>query len=413
LFVDQGYFHTWIDFMQINITGENGPVKRFALFDLGFRPFFLGAGLYAVISVALWMLIMGFGLPVELAIPALSWHAHEMLYGYSMAIIAGFLLTAVRNWTERQTPTGLLLFVIFLFWLLARIMPVFAFAWAVPLMAFFDLLFAVSLIVAISIPVIQARAWRQLAIIGKVVFLLIGNICFYAGLFGLWDNGVHFGLYFGLYLIIALILTMLRRLIPFFTERGVGYSVTLTNRRWLDISSVIIFLVFFVCDLFFYAPRIAAASALILFVLHGIRFYGWYTPGILRKPLLWSLYAGYGFIIIGFPLYAAAVFLNVTPFAATHAFAYGGIGIITLSMISRVSLGHTGRDIHAAPRFLATVLILLVLGALIRVFPVLISPAHYTLYIVVSQLLWMLSFGGFVWIYAPILMRPRVDGQPG
>jgi uncharacterized protein involved in response to NO len=399
--------------MQINITGENEPVKRFALFDLGFRPFFLGAGLYAIISVAVWMLIMGIHLPVQLAMPALNWHAHEMLYGYTMAIIAGFLLTAVHNWTERPTPTGSLLFMIFLFWLLARLMPYFSFAWSLLLMAFFDLLFAVSLIVAISIPVIQARAWRQLAIIGKVVFLLIGNICIYMGLFGWWDNGVRFGLYFGLYLIIALILTMLRRLIPFFTERGVGYSVTLTNRRWLDISSIVIFLVFFVCDLFFHAPQIAAASAVILFVLHSIRLYGWHTPGIWRKPLLWSLYAGYGFIVAGFLLYAASVFFDVMASAATHAFAYGGIGIITLSMISRVSLGHTGRNIHEAPRYLTLVLLVLVLGAFVRVFGVLINPMHYTLYIVTSQVLWMLSFTGFIWLYTPILIRPRVDGRPG
>ena len=319
----------------------------------------------------------------------------------------------MRNWTNRATPSGLLLAVLFVLWLAARVMPYLPITYALASMAVFDLLFNTALVVAVTVPVIQARAWRQTAIIGKVVLMLLGNTAFYAGLFGWWQNGVQFGLYFGLYLIIALILTVGRRVIPFFTERGVGYPVTLVNRRWLDIGGLVIFIVFFVSDLFFDAQRFAAICALALFVLNGIRIAGWHTPGIWRKPLLWSLFAGYAFIIAGFLLYALSVFTGVTKFAAVHAFAYGGIGILTLSMMSRVSLGHTGRNVQEPHRYLNFIFIALVLGAVIRVVPVLFDPLHYVLYIVLSQLLWMLAFSGFVWIYTPVLIRPRIDGQPG
>ena len=399
--------------MKITDTNTNRKTDGFALFALGFRPFFLGGGLYAVCSVAVWFLMLGFSIPVNLQLPALSWHAHEMLYGYTMAVIAGFLLTAVRNWTGYATPTGLPLAGLFMLWLAARIMPYLPFAFALPLMALFDLLFSVALVVAVTVPVVRAKAWRQLAIIGKVMLLLVGNALFYAGLFGWWQVDSRFGLYFGLYLIVALILTMARRVIPFFTERGAGYVVTLVNRRWLDISSIVIFLVFFICDLFIGEKRLAAVSALILFVLHTVRLYGWYTRGIWRKPLLWSLYAGYAFITAGFLLYALAVFTGVSPFAAVHAFTYGGIGMLTLSMMSRVALGHTGRDVHEPSRYLNFFLVVLVFGTVSRIFPVLYDPLNYLTYIVLSQVLWMLAFGGFVWIYTPVLIRPRVDGQPG
>lgn len=399
--------------MQISDTNGHQQAQKFALFALGFRVFFLGAGWYAVISVALWMLILVFGVAVEPVMAPLTWHAHEMLYGYTMAVIAGFLLTAVQNWTGRPTPSGFSLAAVFSLWLLARIMPYVPLYYAVHWMALFDMLFGLGLLAAVAVPVIQAHAWRQLAVIGKIALLLAGNACFYIGLFGWWQEGIRFGLYFGLYTIIALILTMGRRVIPFFTERGVGYEVALANRRWLDISSVVVFIIFFICDLFINARQLAAVCALILFLLHGIRLYGWHTPGIWRKPLLWSLFAGYSFIIIGFLLYAASVYLGTSAFAATHAFAYGGIGMLTLSMMSRVSLGHTGRNVHQAPRLLSIFLILLVAGTLIRVFPVLFDPAHYRFYLLISQILWMLSFAGFIRIYTPILIQPRIDGKPG
>jgi uncharacterized protein involved in response to NO len=214
-------------------------------------------------------------------------------------------------------------------------------------------------------------------------------------------------------MIVALILTMGRRVIPFFIERGVGYPVTLRNWRWLDIASMVLLLAFALCEVFLAARQAAAALALVLFVLYGIRLWGWHTPGLWRKPLLWSLYIGYGFIAAGFPLYTAGVYFNVSPFLAVHAFAFGGIGVVTLGMMTRVSLGHTGRNINRPPRSTGYLLALLVAGAIVRVVFPLADPAHYLWWVAVSGIMWIMAFAGVALVYFPILTKPRIDGQPG
>jgi uncharacterized protein involved in response to NO len=346
-------------------------------------------------------------------LPAVIWHAHELIYGYSMAVIAGFLLTAVRNWTNIQTLYGWPLALLFLLWALARLTPFLDLEGGLYILAILDLAFVLFLLIAVVTPIVRTRQWRQLGITSKLILLGLGNACFYAGLFGWFDHGIRIGLYGGFYLIIALIITMGRRLIPFFTERGVGYEVKLTNRRWLDITSLVLFLVFLVADVFFGARQFAAISAIVLFALHCLRLYGWYTPGIWCYPLLWSLHAGYAFIVSGFALYAAAVWFGLSPFPAVHAFAVGGIGIITVSMMARVSLGHTGRNIHQPPRIVPLVLLALILAGLLRVFPPLLNIADYRLWIALSQILWILAFAGFLLVYFPVLIKPRIDGQAG
>ena len=394
-------------------TSKPNKPASFVFFETGFRPFFLGATIFAATSMLLWMLMLVFQQPIEVNMPSITWHAHEMIYGYTMAIIAGFLLTAVKNWTGLPTVSGWSLALLFGLWLIARIAPYCTHTNSIHLMAIADILFGIALLVAVAIPIVKAKAWRQMAILSKLLLMIVGNLCFYYGLFGWLDMGVHIGLYCGFYLIIALILTMGRRVIPFFIERGVGYEVNLVNRRWLDISSMLLFLAFFLADVFFQAKQFAAASALLLLILHSIRLHGWHTHGIWRKPLLWSLFVGYAFIILGFPLYAAAVYFGISPFLSIHAFAYGGIGIITFSMISRVSLGHTGRNVHQASKTIGYSLFLLVLGACVRVIGPLLAPNHYSFWIASSQALWVISFIAFIIIYTPILFAPRTDNQPG
>ena len=385
-----------------------------ALFNLGFRPFFLGAGLFAALAMGLWSGVYLGGWQLALAqMTPITWHAHEMLYGYTMAVIAGFLLTAVRNWTDRATASGARLALLVALWAAARGLALFEGSGAGRMMALADLSFQLALLVELARPLVQARQWRQSGILAKVALLVVTNGLFYLGLLGYLDRGIHWGLYGGLYLIIGLILTMGRRVIPFFTERGVGYPVSLVNRRWVDVASLVVFLGFVVLDVFTPYRVAAAGCALILLALHGLRLWGWYTPGIWRKPLLWSLYLAYGFIVAGFPLYALSVFTGVTPYLAVHAFALGGIGLITLGMMARVALGHTGRDVQHPPRAVVWPLALLTASALLRVFAPLLLPGLYSHWIVASQLLWIAAFGVFVALYWPILGRPRVDGRPG
>ncbi len=387
---------------------------KISLLHLGFRPFFLLAGYFAIAGIGAWAwLYLNQVQFVASHLPAVTWHAHEMIYGYSVAVATGFLLTAVRNWTSFQTPKGWTLLALALTWLAARIVPFVPINNTIQLMAVFDLAYNVFFILAVGIPLYRARHWKHLSIWSKLIFLLVGNALFYAGLLGIVENGVTIGLYTGLYVMISLILLMGRRVIPFFIERGVGYEVSLVNRKWVDLSSLVLMMVFLVVEVFWPLPVIAGITALLLFALHLIRFVGWYTPGIWRKPMLWSIYLGYGWIVFAFLLRGLALFTNISPLLAVHAFAIGGIGMITLGMMARVSLGHTGRDVYLQLPGVAWMFALLGLSAVTRVFGPLLLSAYSTFFIGLSQILWVVAFVIFVSIYTMFLIRPRVDGRYG
>jgi uncharacterized protein involved in response to NO len=166
-------------------------------------------------------------------------------------------------------------------------------------------------------------------------------------------------------------------------------------------------------EVFFYQAPLSAYLALILFVINARRLIGWYTPGIWKKPLLWSLYLSFWFICLGFVLFVASHFLGIDKSLAIHAFAYGSIGVMTLGMMSRVALGHTGRGIQAPPPAIAYAFGILLGGAIIRVLLPLIDTQRYLLWIGLSQALWLISFIIFIVVYLPILSKPRIDGRPG
>lgn len=388
---------------------------RFAFHHLGFRPFFLLGGIFAVIAVAVWLWVLSYqgGLPHGSALGLVQWHAHEMLFGYTLAVIAGFLLTAEGNWTGVQTLHGVPLLLLAVLWMLARIMPFVDHAQAVLIMAGLDLMFNVLLCLALLHPIAKVRQWKHLAIWGKVLLLLVANILFYLGVFNQLADGSRLGLYLALYIIVSLIMLMGRRVIPFFIEKGVGYPVTLVNHRWLDQASLVLMLVFIIIEVFVGLSAYAAIAAALLAVLHGWRLVGWYTHGIWKKPLLWSMYFGYAWLVIGFALKAISYWSTFNPMLAVHAFAYGGIGMLTLGMMTRVALGHTGRDVFNPPPMLSVLFLLLCSGAVLRIIMPLLTSGSYAKWIMFSQLLWITSFAGFVLIYAPMLIRGRVDGKYG
>ncbi len=340
------------------------------------------------------------------------WHAHEMLYGYAFAVIAGFLLTAVKNWTGVQTPHRGSLAILFLFWVMARVSNHVA---AVPLAVggLADLAFNVFLVIAIAIPILKTRQWKQTAIVGKVLLLAVLNALFYLDVLGLFVNGAWWAVYGAFYTILALILMMARRLIPFFVERGVGYDVTLRNSKVLDIASLVLFVELMISELFGIWVTATLWVAAALFAIHLARLLLWYTPGIWRRPLLWSLYLAYAMLVLGFLLFALTGWLGIPKILALHAFAIGGIGVMTLSMMTRVSLGHSGRNIHAVPAPISIALVLLAGASITRVFAPMIDPAHYLLWVEVSGVLWIVAFAAFSAVFAPILLSPRTDGRYG
>ena len=391
---------------------SNVPVKSFALLNLGFRPFFLAAAGFAAVAMMIWLGIFIFGWSIQPYGSALIWHAHEMIFGYSLAVIAGFLLTAVKNWTNTPTLHGPPLALLFLLWLAGRVLPFFSQAPNVEFLAVIDNLFILGLFLAIAFPIIKHRQWQHSMILLLLLLMLASNLIFYYGLFNISNTAITISLYSGLYLVMGLIFLMGRRVIPFFIEKGVDDVIKLHNYKWLDISSPVVFLFFWYADLFTSRPAIIASLAIILFILHSIRLIGWHTRGIWDKPLLWSIYLAYASLTFGFALKAATIF-GISPVLAVHAFAVGGIAMMTIGMMARVALGHTGRNVFAAPRILGPVFILMFLAAIVRVlFPMLI-PGQYLLWIGFSQILWITAFVLFFMFFLPILWRPRVDGRFG
>lgn len=391
----------------------NSSSNSFALFNLGFRPFFLGASIFSIISISLWSLIYLFQISPTIELVSDSqWHAHEMIYGYGLAVITGFLLTAIKNWTGIQTVHGKPLILIFAVWVMARLLFLFGTSYLI-FAGIFDGLFALMLIAFTTYPIFKAKQWKQSFIILKLLLLAIGNGLFYLGALEIVKNGISLGLYGGLYLIIAIILTIGRRVIPFFIERGVGYEVKLFNSKWLDFSSMLLFLGFFVSDLFLQNPTISAYLALALFFINSARLVGWYSKGIWQKSLLWSLYLSLCLICLGFLLFATTHFFNTSKFLAIHAFSFGSIGLITLAMMSRVSLGHSGRDINQPSKAMGYAFSIMLLGFITRVILPLFDIFDYETLIEISQICWLTAFIIFVTIYFPILTKPRVDGKEG
>ncbi|WXU00378.1 MAG: hypothetical protein Ctma_1093 [Catillopecten margaritatus gill symbiont] len=376
---------------------------------LGFRPFFFAAGSIGVIAMLLWIIFYQSILTTDNINPS-QWHAHEMIFAYSAVVIVGFLLTASKNWSKVQTLYGKPLLALFMLWIAGRFLP-FVNPEYLLYQAIIDSSFLVISTLVIAYPIIKGKNWVNLSIVAKILLLALSHIAYYLGIFGVLENGINLGLYAGFYLIISLLLMMSRRLLPFFIERGIGLDKALKNTKFLDISSLVLFLVFIVAEVFF-SSIIADVLAGILFVIHTIRMFNWYNAGIWKRPLLWSIYLAYGFLTLGFGLHAISNFAGLLPHIALHSFAFG-IALMTLSMMSRVSLGHTGRNVFEPPKLLNLMFILLVISFVFRVILTSISVEYYHQWILISQLLWVASFTIFTSIYAPMLFKARTDGQFG
>ncbi len=403
--------------VQIQMNKPN-QAKGFALFNLGFRPFFLGASVFAIVSILWWMLIyFSHGFVQISSISNSQWHAHEMLYGYGLAVVAGFLLTAVKNWTGVQTLYGKPLMGLFLLWCLARMLFLFGTS-LLPWAAGADLLFGFMLILAIAKPIVRAKQWPQLAVIVKIILLWVGNIVFYLGCYGVLQDGMLYAINGAVLLFISLILMIGRRVIPFFIERGVvglgaERKVNLKQYKWLDISILLLFLALFINEIFLRLPDLTPWLAFALFVFNGYRLCNWYAHGIWQVSLLWSLYLSAWLINLGFLFYGLQTKFAIPPILTLHLFTIGGVGLMTMAMMARVALGHTGRDIRKPSRWLALTFSAIAASAVFRIFAPMFAMQHYTSWVFISAIFWVLGFAVFVAIYAPILLKPRIDGTFG
>ncbi len=265
----------------------------------------------------------------------------------------------------------------------------------------------------IATPIIKAKNWINLPIIFKLLIFIITNILFYSGILGYTENGQYLGIYIAFYTIVAFILMMIRRLIPFFIENAVSKNIKLKNSKFLDLSSMILFIVFSI-DTIFFKTSIIQISGLLLFIVHSIRMLYWYDGEIWNKPLVWSLYVAYGIINLASLLTIVNYFIILPIGVAIHNFSIA-IGLITLSMMSRVTLGHTGRNVFAPPkvRTLSVIFSMLIISFIFRVITIIFWAEYYQQFIIIAQLLWIFAFGLFIFIYSKMFFQKRVDGLFG
>ena len=381
------------------------------LFGLGFRVFFALAGLSALILIVLWNAIFKGTLTVDNYFAPNYWHAHEMLLGYSVAVIAGFLLTAVKNWTGKPTLTGDKLAGLALLWLYGRILPFYAGLLPDALIAAIDFSFLPVLAYQISKPIMQAKHFKSLIFIGLLLLLTLGNGLLHAEILGLYQNTASTGIQLIVATIILLILIIAGRVFPFFIERGLHGTLLIRNPL-LDALSIGSAVAVFALQLWGVSGTFLALTAIFAVIVNIARLSAWYVHRIWYVPLLWILYVGYGWIVIGFILTVLSAYAWVSATLALHAFTVGGIGVLTLGMMARVSLGHTGRALRAS-NAMAIAFVLINLATLLRVLLPLVLPDWYTLLIYGSTLSWLAAFSLFMFVYAPILTSPRIDGQEG
>ncbi|NMY27974.1 NnrS family protein [Pseudomonas sp. WS 5021] len=381
------------------------------LFRLAFRPFFLGGCLLALLAIPLWLLALAGDAGWQPAGGWLAWHRHELLFGFALAIIGGFLLTAVQTWTGRPGISGAPLAVLAGLWLGARLAWLFNLPW--PLLAVLELSFPLAVAGLMGWTLWKVRQQRNYPI---VLVLLLLTLADGLSLYGLprGDEGwQRQAVLTGLWLVAAMMGLIGGRVIPFFTQRGLGRTEAVKPWPWLDYlllaGSALVALL--------YASGVALMPSLwvgLVFALlglgHLLRLVRWHDPGLWRVPLLWSLHLAYAWLAVaclGMALWHFGVPLN--PSLAVHALTVGAMGGLILAMIARVSLGHTGRPL-TPPKGMTLAFSLLNLACLSRVLLVLIWP-YAALWL--AGLCWTLGLGVYLWRYAPMLWRARVDGHPG
>jgi uncharacterized protein involved in response to NO len=366
-------------------------MKAMPVFALGFRPLYLLAGLYAALGVPLWALQFSGWLPGA----NLYWHAHEMLFGYAFAVIAGFLLTAVRVWTGRPTPSGAPLAAIAALWLTARLVALHSLF----LSSLVDAAFAAAVAWGIGQPILASRNRNGFFIV-LVLALGAASVAFQA-----WPQ---VALAVGLDVVLLVIAIMGGRVIPPFTNNGAPGANARRN-AWLEraaLGAVILILLLDVLQLPVWPVAFVAAA------LHAARLALWSPLATRGRPILWILHLSYAWVVVHLALRGFAGLALVPPGLATHALTVGVIGGLTLGMMTRTSRGHTARPLKVGPWETAAY-VLVHLAALVRVFFPLVFPTLYPALILASGVLWSLAFALFTVVYIPILTRPRLDGQPG
>lgn len=391
------------------------PKSAFALFAYGFRPFFWLAGAFALFAIIAWLGIVSTGaLPLP-GQPALLWHGHEMLYGFVVAAIAGFLLTAVPSWTGARGFAGAPLVLLALVWLAGRL--AFAAAAILPLtvVAVCELAFIPALACLVSPPLLRARN-RNTPLLFVLFAVWLSDVVFMAALMRGDGLLARSALLVAIDIVLLLITIIGGRIVPAFTAsalRGHGMAADLRTDRWTDGVAIGAMIVIVIVDIFAPWQRAAGIVAALAAIAHLWRLAGWRSLRTLGEPLVWSLHLAYAWMPVGLALKAIYLLTgSAWPTHWLHALTVGAAASMVVAVMTRAALGHTGRPLLAA-RSIAVAYLLLSLAALVRVFLPPFAVIDYRWTVFIAGALWLAAFALFLIKYTPILMRPRIDGRPG
>jgi uncharacterized protein involved in response to NO len=393
--------------MQIIVEPRVEPRGGFALWALGFRPFYLLGSAYAALSVLLWALQHGGALGMA-PVRGPAWHGYEMVFGFALAIVVGFLFTAVRNWTQRRTPEGALLAAIAALWVAGRVLVYTPIPMAA---AVVNMAFPLAAAVGIAVPLVGSKNRRNYFFVALLVAAASASLAVHLAGMGLVAWPERLGLQAGLDLVLFVIAVVAGRVVPMFTNNGVpgaGAERKPAVER-LVLGSTLVLLA---ADLLGWTGWRMAAVCAMAALSHATRLALWKPWRTGRNPLVWVLHAAYAWIVVHLLLRLLALAEVVPGTIATHALTVGAIGGMTLGMMTRTARGHTGRPLQADV-FEVVAYVLVMVAALVRVFGPFIAPGGYASSVMVAGLLWSAAFGIYFVRYWPVLTRPRVDGRPG
>lgn len=378
---------------------------------LGFRPFYAGAGIFAFIAVGYWLFAYRGSLPPGNYLNGMFWHGHEMVFGFAIAVMSGFLLTAVRNWTGLPTPTGLSLAALVLLWILARVLVI---TGPAMLAALADVLFIPALMIAIAVPIFRSRNQRNYKIVVLLGLLAVSHVVYhmaFLGSFPSWLN--HTSVIVAIELITILYALVAGRVIPAFTRNAIPGSDP-RHAMWLEVLSfgslILIAAATVASDWVTVPAMLSMALFVVAAVAHLFRLALWQPQVTLANPLLWMMPVSYSWLPAALLLRALAP--TIGDEAWIHALTTGAISGLMLAMMMRSTLGHTGRQLIASRTDISAFL-LLQLAAISRVVAAFVPAGAHGKLVVVSGVLWLLAFAAFLLRYLPMLTQPRIDGRPG
>lgn len=381
-----------------------------------YRPLFLLGAIFSALAIFLWGMVLSGAIQLPVYGNVLFWHSHEMLYGFVVAIVLGFLLTAVQNWTGMRATHGPTLLVLTLLWSAARLLMLLGQGLPWWLVALVDVALLPVAAVLFARLVLKVNQTRNLFFIPILMLLAVSSALMHVGYAFNQYEWQTIGAYSGIFLVTLLMAIIGGRVMPMFTANG-----TMTRKvmpiAWLEKLSLgtlwVIFAVHFF-NLTVYIPDIWLASLFALAaVAHTIRVLRWKTWITFKVPLLWSIHLAYWFIPLGLWLLAAHYWgVEITRSTAMHALTAGAMGSMILAMMARVSLGHSGRPLQPKP-LMSLAFALMIIAGLMRVAGVALVPAYTSDWILVSSLAWTAALLIFVLLYLKIFLTPRADGNPG